>query len=214
MEKIERFEASAVPIDVADLDTDQLIPARFMKQPRSVGYAQFLLHDRRFEADGSPRSSFPMNQPAYTGAEIIVGGANFGCGSSREPAVYALADYGIRAVIAPSFGGIFFNNALKNGLLPIRLDERDVAALRAAVAVEQPARLFVDLERSAVGIVGGKSYRFEIPQLARTCLLSGMSELDVTLQRRDRIDAFETRYFATHPWVPLEAARDGNRPAR
>ena len=210
MKPFEIIRARAVPIDIADVDTDQLLPARFLKQPRSVGYSDFLLRDRRFDANDNPVPGFPMNDPKFKGATIIIAAPNFGCGSSREGAVYALVDYGIRAVIGTSFGQIFFGNSLKNGLLPVVLAPEQVAALRDSV-LDNPERIIeIDLAADTVRSGDGLEFRFDIPQLPKACILSGQSELEVTLQRRSRIDAFEKTYFSANAWAatsPLQGSR-------
>lgn len=200
MEPFRRLAARACALPLANIDTDQLIPARFMKQPRSAGYGRFLLHDLRFAADGTARADCPLNAPAAAGAQILVARRNFGAGSSREAAVYALADYGIRCVVAPTFGDIFASNAVNNGLLPARVSDDDAETLIAALA-DAPADLVVDLD--ACTILGGPAgpVRFSIDPVWRTKLLNGWDDVDLTASYRARIDAWNARDAALRPWV-------------
>lgn len=201
MTPFRRLEAVACPLPMPNIDTDQLIPARFMRKPRSVGYQTFLLHDHRFDASGNEIADFPLNQPEWRDAKIVVAGANFGCGSSRESAVYALMDYGIRAVIAPSFGDIFRNNAMKNGLLPVRLAEKAVAELIDALE-KSPARILtVDLPGQWAGFSEDNAYTFEIDSFAKHCLLNGLDDIQLTLEYADAINAFEIKMRNDSPWI-------------
>ena len=201
MKPFEIIRSTAVPIDMADVDTDQLLPARFLKQPRSVGYRDFFMRDRRFDSNDVPIPSFPLNDPKFAGAQIIIAAPNFGCGSSREGAVYALVDYGIQAVVGTSFGQIFFGNALKNGLLPVILPAENVAALRESVLKNPAQTIEIDLAADTIRSGDGLAFRFEIPQLPKACILSGQSELEVTLQRRPLIGEFEKKYFSENGWA-------------
>src|SRR2546430_13765806 len=167
MNQFIRLTATACPLDVANLNTDQLLPARFLKLPRSAGLAAALLHDLRFDADGRERPDFPLNRPAWRDAKIVVGGRNFGCGSSREAAVYALYDYGIRCVIAPSFGDIFAGNAAQNGLLTAIVSDDEAAALMRLLGEQPPRRLTVDLEQQTIQC-GDQTLRFAIDPVRRT----------------------------------------------
>lgn len=186
-----RLQAVAMPLPRPNLDTDQILPARYLQKPRSVGFAQFLFDDVRRLADGSSDPAFPLNQPVYRDARIVVGGANFGCGSSREHAVWALADHGFRAVIAPSFGDIFRGNAPKNGLLPVVLAAVDVEHLLALLAAEPGARVTVDLRTREVTLPDSSLRVFDIEPFARHCLLNGLDEIDYTLTLLPQIEAFE-----------------------
>lgn len=196
-----RFTAIAVPYDPINVDTDQIIPARFIKAPRSEGYEKFLFHDLRYRDDGSENPGFPLNREGYRNAGIFVGGANFGCGSSREGAVYALADAGIRAVIAPSFGDIFFNNCLKNGVVPARIDGEACAKLRAILQARPGAELTVDLEQQLVIEPEGTKHAFAIDGFWRELLLKGVDELGYTLELLPQVEAFERGYGAEFPWI-------------
>ena len=167
MEKFSTLSAIAVPLDEVNVDTDQIIPARFLRTPRKQGYAPFLFHDRRFGQDGRPLPGFRLDDPAYRGAGILVVNTNFGCGSSREGAVYALMDSGFRAVIAPSMGDIFHNNCLKNGVLPVRLPDGAVSELRAALMAKPGARVSIDLPAQTVTFPDGTRHIFTIDPLSK-----------------------------------------------
>jgi 3-isopropylmalate/(R)-2-methylmalate dehydratase small subunit len=200
MEKFTRLTAAACPLDRANLNTDQLIPARFLKVPRSAGLGKVLLTDLRFDADGNARPDFPLNQPAWREARIIVGGRNFGCGSSRESAVYALYDYGIRCVIAPSFGDIFAGNAVQNGLLTAVVADADAAELIAALTRTPELPVTVDLEQQSI-VCGDSSYAFSIDPVRRQRLLEGWDDIALTESFRERIAAFKAHDRTERPWA-------------
>jgi 3-isopropylmalate/(R)-2-methylmalate dehydratase small subunit len=189
----ERLEAVAVPLARTNVDTDQIIPARYLQKPRDEGYADFLFHDLRLDSNGNSKPDFILNQPAFASAHILVAGRNFGCGSSREGAVYALWDYGFRAVIAPSFGDIFYSNSLKNGFLPIVLPQSDVDRLLVVLAEFPGASLAIDLANQSVTSPAGPVYHFDIDPYVKQCLLRGIDELDYTLSLAHEIAAFEAR---------------------
>lgn len=201
MRRFEPITAIAAPIDTVNLDTDQILPARFLRKPRDGHYHRYLFADLRFAADGSARPEFVLNRAAYRGARIIVGARNFGCGSSREAAVYALEANDIRAVIAPNFGDIFFNNCLANGLLPVRLDEDVVAGLRAQLHGEPGTRIAIDLAAQTVTAPNGKAHRFTIDAFRKRCLMEGLDDIALTLEYEEQMIAFEARYGANHPWL-------------
>jgi 3-isopropylmalate/(R)-2-methylmalate dehydratase small subunit len=202
MEPFTTLTAAAMPLDVANVDTDRIIPARFLKRPRGPDYARFLFHDLRFDGEGHEKPDFALNQPAWRDARIIVADANFGCGSSREGAVWALLAYGIRAVVAPSFGDIFFNNSLKNGLLPIVLPAEAAARLRHALAEQPGAILTVDLPAQTVAAPDGAAYRFAIDPFEKRCLIEGLDDIRLTLRYEGEIAAFEKRREAETAWLP------------
>jgi 3-isopropylmalate/(R)-2-methylmalate dehydratase small subunit len=181
----------AAPLDQANVDTDQIMPARFMRRPRDERYAQYGFHDLRFTPEGAPRPDFPLNRPPWDRAVFLVAGRNFGVGSSREAAVYALQALGLRCVVASSFGDIFFSNALKNGLLPVRLEEEAVASLREAVSTTPGLQLSVSVEEQILSGPGGEAHRFSIPPFARDCLLRGLDEIGLTMTLLPEIEAFE-----------------------
>jgi len=201
MEKFQRLDAVAAPIANPNVDTDQIVPARFLRKPRASGYGGFLFHDLRFDDGGAEKPGFVLNQPAYRNARILVADKNFGCGSSREHAVYALWDFGIRAVIAPSFGDIFYGNSFKNGFLPVVLPAAEVAALRAEIFAKPGAHLTVDLERQEVSAPSGIVHRFEIDPFRKQFLLQGVDEIEFTLGHGDAIAAFERRQAGEIGWL-------------
>jgi 3-isopropylmalate/(R)-2-methylmalate dehydratase small subunit len=193
MEPFRTLTAIAAPLDMANVDTDQIMPARFMRRPRDERYASYGFHDLRFTAEGMPRGDFILNQPPFDQAGILVAGRNFGVGSSREAAVYALLALGIRSVVAESFGDIFFSNALKNGLLPVRLPETVVSRLRAAVAARPGTTLSLDLESQILTAPDGGTHQFVIPGFARDCLLRGLDEIGLTMTLESAIADYEAR---------------------
>jgi 3-isopropylmalate/(R)-2-methylmalate dehydratase small subunit len=200
MDKFIRLTGIACPLDIANLNTDQLLPARFLKVPRSAGLGAALLHDLRFDAERRERPDFPLNWPAWRDARIIVGARNFGCGSSREAAVYALYDYGVRCVIAPSFGDIFDGNAVQNGLLTAIVSDDEAAALMRLLGERPPRHLTVDLEQQTIQC-GDQTFRFAVDPVRRTRLLNGWDNIALTESYRDKIAAFKTVDRARRPWA-------------
>jgi 3-isopropylmalate/(R)-2-methylmalate dehydratase small subunit len=191
--------AIAAPLDMSNVDTDQIMPARFMRRPRDERYAAYGFHDLRFDSEGRPSPDFILNRPPFDQAGILVAARNFGVGSSREAAVYALLAMGTRCVVAESFGDIFFSNALKNGLLPVRLPEAAVAGLRGMLLDAPGTRLTVDLPRNLLSVPGGAAHAFSIPPFARDCLLRGLDEIGLTLTLLPEIAAFEARQGPAGP---------------
>jgi 3-isopropylmalate/(R)-2-methylmalate dehydratase small subunit len=200
MEKFTRLTATACPLELANVDTDQLIPARFLKLSRSEGLGKVLFHDLRRDAQGNERGDFPLNQPVWREAKIIVGDANFGVGSSREAAVYALDDYGIRCVIATSFGDIFAQNSVKNGLLPATVDAADIAELTDMLKRSPEFAVTVDLETQTIAC-GNASFGFSIAPSWREQLLNGWDEIDLTRSFQSQIQDFRNRRREAEPWV-------------
>jgi 3-isopropylmalate/(R)-2-methylmalate dehydratase small subunit len=200
MDKFIRLTGIACPLDIANLNTDQLLPARFLKVPRSAGLGAALLHDLRFDAERGEQPDFPLNRPAWRDAKIIVGARNFGCGSSREAAVYALYDYGIRCVIAPSFGDIFAGNAVQNGLLTAIISDDEAAMLMGVLAEKPGQRLTVDLEQQTIQC-GDQTFRFAIDPVRRTRLLNGWDNVTLTESYRDKIAAFKAADRGRRPWA-------------
>ncbi|HEV2508402.1 3-isopropylmalate dehydratase small subunit [Bosea sp. (in: a-proteobacteria)] len=190
MERFTRLTGVAAPIEGADIDTDQILPARFMHK-RRVDYGQYCFHDQRLDTTGRPRPDFVLNRPGFQESAILVGDRNFGCGSSREQAVHTLADFGIRSVIAVSFGDIFQTNCLKNGLLPVTLPEEVVRVLRENLTAAPGQLLTVDLETEQVVEADGTAHAFSTDPFGRSCLLAGLDEIDYTLSLLDRVSAFE-----------------------
>ena len=200
MQAFRNLDAVAAPISRPNVDTDQIVPARYLRKPRNLGFGDYLFRDLRLDKDGRERD-FVLNKPGYRDAKILVAERNFGCGSSREAAVYALWDYGFRAVIAPSFGDIFFGNSFMNGLLLVVLPEADVAALIAALEAKPGAHMQVDLAAQTVTGADGKSYRFDIDAYRKRCLIEGLDELAFTISQRDALAAFEQKQAAAMPWL-------------
>jgi len=180
-------------LDRPNVDTDQIIPKQFLKRVERTGFGEFLFHDWRFLPNGQPDPAFPLNESRYRGASILVAGKNFGCGSSREHAPWALADYGFRAIIAPSFADIFANNCLKNGLLPVVLTDAEVSELTRRAKEIESYQITVDLEKKTVSDAHGFSAAFEIGDFQRYCLLEGLDEIGLTLKHEPEITAYENR---------------------
>ncbi|SFV07925.1 3-isopropylmalate dehydratase small subunit [Pseudoduganella namucuonensis] len=196
-----RLHAVAAPLDRANVDTDAILPARFMKTVKRGGLGSALFDAWRRGAGGAPNPDFVLNRPAYAASRILVANDNFGCGSSREHAVWALADAGIRCVIAPSFGEIFAANCLKNGVLPVALPPAVVAILLALLAAVPGAELTVDLEAQHVLTPGGQRHAFHIDPYAKHCLLLGLDDIAVTLERAEAITSYEQARRARTPWL-------------
>ena len=190
MEAFVRVKAVAAIIDGPNIDTDQIIPGRFLKADRSKGYGGFLFHDLRFKEDGAIDTGFVLNREPYLKASILVTEENFGCGSSREGAVYALQDFGVRALIGTSFGDIFYNNCLKNGIVPVRLPAQHVEDLRRQLRNGAASQIEVDLERLCVVFPDGSARSFVIDPFWRSCLLQGVDDLELTLKYRADIERF------------------------
>lgn len=200
MQKFTQLTAKACPLLLANVNTDQILPARFLKRPRAAGLGSVLFHDLRLDANGNERSDFPLNQPLWRDAQILVAGPNFGGGSSREAAVYALYDAAIRCVIAPSFGDIFAQNAVKNGLLAASVSETDIAELGRALAADPAMPVTVDLDAQKI-THGNRSFHFGIDLVSRNQLLHGWDDIDLTLSRRDDIAAFKVADRERRPWA-------------
>jgi 3-isopropylmalate/(R)-2-methylmalate dehydratase small subunit len=204
MDAFTRLTAVAAPIDLPDVDTDRIIPARFLRKPQgSPGYDRFLFHDVRFAADGAERPEFVLNQPATRAARILVAAENFGCGSSREAAVWALLAHGIRAVIAPSLGDIFHQNCFKNGVLPVILPAATVAGLRQQLHARPGASLTVDLEAQTVTAPDGAAHRFEIDAFTKQKLRAGQDDIALTLGYEAQVRDFEVRHRGEMPWLAV-----------
>lgn len=181
------------PLDRANVDTDQIIPKQFLKRIERTGFGQFLFYDWRYLPDGELNAGFVLNEPRYQGASILVAEKNFGCGSSREHAPWALADFGFRAVVAPSFADIFANNCLKNGLLPVVLTDVEVTELLRRAREVEKYELTIDLEKRTVNDANGFAATFQIDDFARYCLLEGLDDIGLTLQHEPDIAAFEAK---------------------
>ena len=189
------------PLDRVNVDTDQIIPKQYLKTIKRTGLREGLFTDWRYGSDGSPNPDFFLNQPHYQGATILLARDNFGCGSSREHAPWALLDYGFRCLIAPSFADIFFNNCFKNGMLPVVLQPAEVAQLFKEVAAQPGYQLTVDLAAQTVTTPAGASFRFNIDPFGKECLLKGLDEIGLTLQHEAEITAYEQRRKLEAPWL-------------
>jgi 3-isopropylmalate/(R)-2-methylmalate dehydratase small subunit len=200
MEKFTRLTATACPLLLANVDTDQILPARFLKLPRSPELGRILFNDLRRDADGDERPDFPLSRPVWRDAKILLAGRNFGGGSSREAAVYALYEAGIRCVIAPSFGDIFAQNSVKNGLLTAVLSEADVAELGEAITADPDMPVTIDLEQQIISR-GNRSFAFGIDPVSRNQLLNGSDDVDLTDSYRERIAAFKAADRDRRPWA-------------
>ncbi len=201
MQPFVRLEGIAAPLPMANVDTDMIIPKQFLKTIHRSGLGQYLFHERRSTLDGDTIESFVLNQDPWKRAEILIAGTNFGCGSSREHAPWALVDFGIRCVIAPSFADIFFSNSAKNGILLITLPESDVEVLMSDAGDPNTARMTVDLERREITRANGVTLAFAIEDHRRHCLLQGLDDIGLTLERTEAIHAYETKAGAARPWL-------------
>ncbi|MCC6197282.1 MAG: 3-isopropylmalate dehydratase small subunit [Burkholderiales bacterium] len=197
MRALERVTSVVVPMPETNVNTDQIAPARFLHKER-VDYGRYCFHDLRFDAQGRALPGCVLNEPRYAGAQILLAGLNFGCGSSREQAVFMLADFGFRVILAPSFGDIFYGNCFNNGILPVVLSPSFAARLFDALAASPQAAVTVDLVLQHVVAPDGERFHFDVDPFRRNCLLQGLDEIDITLTLRDAIDRFEaSRNLAT-----------------
>ncbi len=194
MKPFTKHTGLVVPMDRPNVDTDQIIPKQFLKRIERTGFGQFLFFDWRQLPDGSPNPEFELNRPQFKGASILLARRNFGCGSSREHAPWALEDFGFRVVIAPSFADIFYNNCFKNGMLPIRLDEAQVDDLFRRAAAHPGYKLVVDLESKTIRDEHGLNLSFEVDDFRRHCLLHGLDDIGLTLEHADKITAYEAAH--------------------
>ncbi len=201
MEKFKKITGIAAPLPLINVDTDMIIPKQFLKTIARTGLGKNLFDEMRYDDDGKEIESFVLNQPAYRDAEILISGDNFGCGSSREHAPWALKDFGISCVIAPAFADIFFNNCFKNGILPIVLPQEQVDVLMKDAEKGANARMTVDLEAQTVTTSDGESFAFEVDAFKKHCLLNGLDDIALTLEKGASIDAFEARNAQQRPWV-------------
>ncbi len=200
MEKFTSLSGIAAPMPLVNIDTDMIIPKQFLKTIKRSGLGVNLFDEMRYADDGSEIADFVLNKPAYRKAEIIVAGQNFGCGSSREHAPWALLDFGIRCVIATSFADIFYNNCFKNGILPIVLPKEQVDKLMEDAERGENARITVDLESQTVSASDGTEFQFEVDAFKKHCLLNGLDDIGLTMEKVAAIDTFEAKYQAQMPW--------------
>ncbi|MEP2027324.1 MAG: 3-isopropylmalate dehydratase small subunit [Paracoccaceae bacterium] len=201
MDKFDKLTGIAAPMPLINIDTDMIIPKQFLKTIKRTGLGVNLFDEMRFDDDRNEIPDFVLNQPAYREAEILVAGDNFGCGSSREHAPWAIKDFGIRCVIAPSFADIFYNNCFKNGILPITLPEEQVDALMKDAEKGANARLDIDLEAQTVTSSEGDVFHFEVDAFKKHCLIEGLDDIGLTMGKVTAIDAFEGQAKAIRPWV-------------
>lgn len=206
MEKFDKHTGTAIPLLRSNVDTDQIIPKQFLKRIERSGYGEFLFHNWRFDPAGDKIDGFVFNDERYGNASVLIAGANFGCGSSREHAPWSVVDYGIRVVIAPSFADIFYNNSLKNGLLPVVLAESELDEL-ARRALEPPYSVAIDLEKQTVTDASGFCASFEIDPFKKHCLLSGLDDIGLTLQHSDAITEYESRLARMRPFLEFSASK-------
>ena len=201
MEKFVKLTGIAAPLPMINIDTDMIIPKQYLKTILRTGLGTALFAEMRYDEEGKENADFVLNKPAYREATILVAGDNFGCGSSREHAPWALLDFGIRCVIAPSFADIFYNNCFKNGILPITLPQEDVDKLLDDAERGANARITVDLENQTINGPDGGTLHFEIDPFRKHCLLNGLDDIGLTLEKAAAIDSFEGKLGETRPWV-------------
>ena len=201
MDSFTRLTGVAAPLDLINVDTDMIIPKQFLKTILRTGLGRNLFDEMRYDTEGREKPDFVLNKPAYRQAQILVAGDNFGCGSSREHAPWALLDFGIRCVIAPSFADIFYNNCFKNGILPIVLPQAQVDLLMDDAARGSNAVVTVDLESQTISGPDGGTIGFEVDPFRRHCLLNGLDDIGLTLEKAEAIDAFEAEYAQRTPWL-------------
>ncbi|MDR3373707.1 MAG: 3-isopropylmalate dehydratase small subunit [Ancalomicrobiaceae bacterium] len=201
MDKFTTLTGVAAPLPIVNIDTDMIIPKQFLKTIQRTGLGRGLFYELRFNEDGSEKPGFILNQPAYRKSQVLVAGDNFGCGSSREHAPWALADFGIRCVISTSFADIFYNNCFKNGILPITVSPEDLSKLLDDASRGSNATLTVDLASQTIKGPDGGSISFDIDAFRKHCLLNGLDDIGLTLEKETSISAYETRHSAEQPWA-------------
>ena len=201
MEPFKKLEGVAAPLNMINVDTDMIIPKQYLKTIHRTGLGKALFDEMRFNTDGSEKPDFVLNKPAYRKAQILVAGDNFGCGSSREHAPWALMDYGIRCVISTSFGDIFYNNCFKNGVLPIKVSPEDLEKLFDDADRGANATLSIDLEKQEIRGPDGGVVKFEIDAFRKHCMLNGLDDVGLTMVKKDKIGAYEEKAKAARPWM-------------
>ncbi|MCP4008874.1 MAG: 3-isopropylmalate dehydratase small subunit [Proteobacteria bacterium] len=201
MEKYTKHTSVAALLNRSNVDTDQIIPKQFLKKVERSGFGAHLFHDWRFNADGSDNPEFELNNPAFKSARILVAGENFGCGSSREHAPWAIEDYGFNTIISTSYADIFFNNCFKNGILPIRVDANTLATLMQEIAADEGVQFTVDLQAQTVTTPAGTLVNFDVDPVRKNNLLRALDDIGITLTHADKIDAFEANQKQTMPWL-------------
>ena len=201
MEPYLKHDSVAALMDRSNVDTDQIIPKQFLKKVERSGFGIHLFHDWRYNDDGSDNAEFELNKPAFKGARILVAGDNFGCGSSREHAPWAIADYGFNTIISTSYADIFYNNCFKNGILAIRVSQEQLDKVMAEISANEGVRFTVDLENQQVITPAGNGFSFEIDPFRKGNLLSGLDDIGLTLKHVDKISAYEVQHKQTFPWL-------------
>ena len=201
MQKFEILNGVAAPLNIVNIDTDMIIPKQFLKTIKRTGLGKSLFYEMRFTQDGQELPEFVLNKPAYRKAEILVTGDNFGCGSSREHAPWALLDFGIRCVISTSFADIFYNNCFKNGILPIKVSPDDLKKLLDDASRGSNATMTIDLPNQEIRGPDGGKIKFELDAFRKHCLLNGLDDIGLTMEKADSISAFEKKNAASHPWL-------------
>ena len=201
MEKFTKLQGIAAPMPLVNIDTDMIIPKVFLKSIQRTGFGKNLFDEMRYNRDGTEIEDFVLNKPQYRNAEILIAGDNFGCGSSREHAPWAIADFGIKCVVSTSFADIFFNNCFKNGILPIVLPQEQVDVLMADAEKGENARMTVDLEAQEITTSDGEVIKFDVDAFKKHCLLEGLDDIGLTMEKVDAIDAYEAQAGAARPWV-------------
>ncbi|MCX7086679.1 MAG: 3-isopropylmalate dehydratase small subunit [Methylococcales bacterium] len=201
MDPYKKHDSIAALMNRNNVDTDQIIPKQFLKKVERSGFGAHLFHDWRFNDDGSDNAEFELNKPAFKGAHILVAGDNFGCGSSREHAPWAIADYGFNTIISTSYADIFYNNCFKNGILAIIVDSSQLDTLMAEINANEGVRFTVDLENQQVTTPAGNDFTFEIDPFRKGNLLSGLDDIGLTLKHVDKITAYEAQHKQTYPWL-------------
>ena len=201
MEKYTKHTSVAALLNRSNVDTDQIIPKQFLKKVERSGFGAHLFHDWRFNADGSDNPEFELNNPAFKSARILVAGENFGCGSSREHAPWAIEDYGFNTIISTSYADIFYNNCFKNGILPIRVDAQTLATLMQEIADDEGVQFTVDLQAQTVTTPAGTLVNFDVDPVRKNNLLNALDDIGITLTHVDKIDAFEINQKQTMPWL-------------
>jgi 3-isopropylmalate/(R)-2-methylmalate dehydratase small subunit len=201
MDKFENHQGVAAPLNMINIDTDKLIPKQFLKTIKRTGLGKYLFNEMRFNPDGTENPDFILNKTAYRNASILVAGDNFGCGSSREHAPWALLDYGIKCVISTSFADIFFNNCFKNGILPIIVSKDQLDQLMDDAEKGSNSVLDIDLENQQIGRPNGEKINFEIDEFRKHCLVNGLDDIGLTMQKKSSIDKFENARATEKPWI-------------
>jgi len=199
MEKFELLKGIAAPLEMINVDTDMIIPKQFLKTIKRSGLGKNLFHELRYDIQGNIKNDFVLNWDPYKQASILVAGDNFGCGSSREHAPWSLLDFGFKCIIAPSFADIFYNNCFKNGILPIRLDQKTVDVLMDQA--NQKKQLTINLKNQFIILEDGNTIEFHIDPFRKKCLLEGLDDIGLTLQKKEKIDQYEASLKNTHPWI-------------